>query len=790
MALLEQARAQLLTSTPGATCPEVEVSWAELQRDAVLLQLYAAQHLAWRAPVGGGDGGNEAPRRVRLDLQACLFLLESHPDGRVRQQVRLRPSLAAHAARGTSYRCFGPAGRAQRAAACRPAHVRPCVGRGGPARCPSPPPGGGASQRARGVGAALLRAPAGVCCGGGAQGRGTALGAGVARARTAPSGQVRHGRTGGTSAAWLPANPSARAPAAGVRMMMQHTGGCPGRTLAGGPHPPGACGLPFCVRRVQGHEAPAPLSPARTWLGGGTAALAFLTDLLRTLRPAAHALHHHLAQLQHAPTSSRSTSAPQRPRAAAPPRGQRQLAPHDAAFLASRLVEARLGGDARSGRALAQPTQLQLLRGVSELLRDLMGVWLEPVDLPPLTSGPGEPPAAASAAAAPPDAAASADGGAEEREQEEEEEEDGDPLASRCTLLVHAELRALLARPADRPPPPTPAPGKAADGATLDAPDASEAGGVGSGGGGALRAFRVCHERRGALGTLLVRADGGDATQYVSRDGFLPPSSSSSSAADGAAATPALAPGPVVLLGLEPCRTAGAARGTAWALSALLHELGHALHMVLGWHAPHPPAPAPASSGRQPAAAAGAHATLGAAAAVVQLPLELQEVPSSVLELLATQPEAVLRVLRGARARLAAAAAASASGGGEGQRGAAPSLEADWEEEEEEEWLWQRACEVAAHARAAFNSPLELQQQVRRASGAFDAGAAHESPRGPRPAAHASRRAAAFIPSPRLPPVLSPRICASILPASPSAAAPPRRGVAPPQASRPAQRLV
>jgi hypothetical protein len=204
---------------------------------------------------------------------------------------------------------------------------------------------------------------------------------------------------------------------------------------------------------------------------------------------------------------------------------------------------------------------------------------------------------------------------------------------------------------------------------------------------------------------------------------------------------------PVVLIGLQQHSDVEVHARVASTLRELLHELGHALHMLLSarpqqtlqaHHSNSAGVQWPTVTATSTAAEAGTDtddsggdgqqvvvkelnaSCRGTAEDIEQekdtadgraategmqwvlypqhLPTELEEVPSTMLELLVTQPAAVAHVLGVAHASAATAANGDAQAGDEVTYTAT---------------VWQAAEGVAAAARAAWYDPLGLQLQVR-----------------------------------------------------------------------------
>jgi hypothetical protein len=237
-----------------------------------------------------------------------------------------------------------------------------------------------------------------------------------------------------------------------------------------------------------------------------------------------------------------------------------------------------------------------------------------------------------------------------------------------------------------------------------------------------LHVYAVQADDGGHVGTLVVNLrphQSWSGTRYLlpctcvdqqecSSTGAGPPDGSSSA---GAASTRV---GPVVLMCLQP-PTPAAPTGTPsevllpslLQLREALHELGHALHLLLSWRPSPLPTPVPTTRlGRKHHEQDKLQGLLGCSRACIPgslasspllLPLELLELPSTLMELLTCSPTALRRILT-------AAAAAQVSGGAAQRPGsrswADPAVAAS------------AAEQLAAASRAAWFSPLGLQLQV------------------------------------------------------------------------------
>ncbi len=564
-----------------------------------------------------------------------------------------------------------------------------------------------------------------------------------------------------------------------------------------------------CVCRVYGYPEYSHIAHTTTALGSTPAALAFLVDFMRAMRPAASSLAAALSTSISTPTSSTdhasssshadrtgssSSSSSSRARGS---RGVQQgvgaervatglVDPADVAHLAGQLANSLTHpklNPSHSGSHPSQPrnpsngsnpnqpadtgaTQTNttgptsnptlplsvrhLMAGVSSVLQDTMGVWFVLVSPHALRA------AADACVRGQPDSlhaqvCASVASVYEHGDLTRHDENSNSTLPHNTHNSDGASTECAVGK-------------TAAEAATavdaVDAPARAHSmhnSGSGSGSASAshiatdgLCVYHINHEAWGPVGTVILNTGTDSSAQYVSREGWL-----DECVGEGVC----FPPGPIVMFGVDTGLHGSPASACAWTLAALLHELGHVLHMVLGWadglggSDTIMPDPAPQDTQRGQAHSDGTqggletmgvetgtgvpshaasdskgvgadgHAELSSSRAVpepthgprpvgllththaiMQLPMEWQELPSSLLELMATQPVIVERMLCAAAAAAVAeqgTAGTAASGAGGGGDVACVS---GWGE---------RAHEVAWRVRSALFNPIELQLQVR-----------------------------------------------------------------------------
>lgn len=253
---------------------------------------------------------------------------------------------------------------------------------------------------------------------------------------------------------------------------------------------------------------------------------------------------------------------------------QHQLHPYELDWAVSTLLQARCQPLPQAAQSLAQQLSLaDLLHGMSSVLKGTMGVWLEP--LPPQHQG---------------------------------TQGTGQPPGPCHMSNYVASLQ--------------------------QASCAAEAAGTSA---HEVHAFSVHHEDRGLVGSLLVHPSAGFGARYLSM-GCNPEAASPllpSAASPAAAGTAALGPVPIVVLGLHWSKCDHPP--LADLIRELLHEMGHALHLILSQGTAH--------CVTSVAAQQRSLSSAGFAACPLQLPLELIELPASILELLCAQPRAMCQLL-------------------------------------------------------------------------------------------------------------------------------------------------